>query len=137
MKPKYMLDTNICIYLMKHQPPEVRERFASCFVGDVVISAVTLAEFEFGIACSGLAAQAANRSALDSLLEDILVAPFEAQAARAYGPIRAAYKDRKRDALDKLIASHAVALGVALVTNNEADFVNYPGLVVENWVNSH
>ena len=137
MKPKYMLDTNICIYLMKHQPPEVRERFASCFVGDVVISAVTLAELEFGIACSGLAAQAANRSALDSLLEDILVAPFEAQAARAYGPIRATNKDRKRDALDKLIASHAVALGVALVTNNEADFVNYTGLVVENWVNSH
>ena len=137
MKPKYMLDTNICIYLMKHQPPEVRERFASCFVGDVVISAVTLAELEFGIACSGVASQAANRTALDSLLEDILVAPFEAEAARAYGPIRAAYKDRNRDALDKLIAAHAVALGVTLVTNNEADFVNYAGLVVENWVNSH
>ncbi len=136
MKPKYMLDTNICIYLMKHQPPEVRERFAACFVGDVVISAVTLAELEFGIACSGLAAQTANRSALDSLLEDIMVAPFEAHAARAYGPIRAATKDRKRDALDKLIASHAVALGVPLVTNNEADFAGYAGLVVENWVNS-
>jgi tRNA(fMet)-specific endonuclease VapC len=137
MKPKYMLDTNICIYLMKHQPPEVRERFAACFVGDVVISAVTLAELEFGIACSSLAVQAANRSALESLLEDIMVAPFDAQAAKAYGPIRAAYKDRNRDALDKLIASHAVALGVALVTNNEADFVNYAGLVVENWVNNH
>lgn len=95
-------DTNICIYLAKHQPPEVRERFASCFVGDVVISAVTLAELEFGIACSIVAAQTANLSALD-----------------------------------KLIASHAVALGVTLVTNNEADFVSYAGLVVENWVNSH
>ena len=137
MKPKYMLDTNICIYLMKHQPPEVRERFAACFVGDVVISAVTLAELEFGIARSSVALQAANRTALDSLLEDILVEPFEAKAARAYGSIRAAYKDRNRDALDKLIASHAIALGVPLVTNNEADFVNYPGLVVENWVNSH
>ena len=136
MKPKYMLDTNICIYLMKHQPPEVRERFAACFVGDVVISAVTLAELEFGIACSSPASQAANRSAIDSLLEDILVAPFEAQAAKVYGPIRAAYKDRSRDAMDKLIASHAIALEVPLVTNNEADFVNYPGLVVENWVNS-
>jgi tRNA(fMet)-specific endonuclease VapC len=71
------------------------------------------------------------------LLDDIMVAPFDAQAAKAYGPIRAAYKDRNRDALDKLIASHAVALGVTLVTNNEADFVNYSGLVVENWVNSH
>jgi tRNA(fMet)-specific endonuclease VapC len=101
MNPKYMLDTNICIYLMKHQPPQVRERFAQCFVGDVVISAVTLAELEFGIACSSPAAQESNRSALESLLEDIMVAPFEAQAAKAYGPIRAAYKDRNRDALDK------------------------------------
>ena len=137
MNPKYMLDTNICIYLMKHQPPEVRERFAQCFVGDVVISAVTLAELEFGIACSNPSAQESNRSALESLLEDIMVAPFEAQAAKAYGPIRATYKDRNRDALDKLIASHAVALGVTLVTNNEADFVNYAGLPVENWVSSH
>jgi tRNA(fMet)-specific endonuclease VapC len=131
-----MLDTNMCIYLMKHQPPQVRERFAACFVGDVVISAVTLAELEFGIACSSPAVQDANRSALDSVLEDIRVAPFDTHAARAYGPIRAAYKDRKRNALDKLIASHAVALGVTLVTNNEADFVNYPGLRVENWVSN-
>jgi tRNA(fMet)-specific endonuclease VapC len=137
MNPQYMLDTNICIYLMKHQPSEVRERFAACFVGDVVISAVTLAELEFGIACSSLAVQAANRSALESLLDDIMVAPFDAQAAKSYGPIRAAYKNRNRDALDKLIASHAVALGVTLVTNNEADFVNYAGLRVENWVSTH
>ena len=137
MNPKFMLDTNICIYLMKHQPPEVRERFAQCFVGDIVISAVTLAELEFGIASSSTAAQESNRSALESLLEDIMVAPFDAQAAKAYGPISSAYKDRNRDALDKLIASHAVALGVTLVTNNEADFVNYAGLHVENWVSSH
>ena len=137
MNPKYMLDTNICIHLMKHQPPQVHERFAQCFVGDVVISAVTLAELEFGIACSSPAAQESNRSALESLLEDIVVAPFEAHAAKAYGPIRAAYKNRNRDALDKLIASHAVALGVTLVTNNEADFVNYAGLPVENWVSNH
>jgi tRNA(fMet)-specific endonuclease VapC len=136
MTAKYMLDTNMCIYLMKHQPPQVRDRFAACFVGDVVISAVTLAELEFGIACSSPEVQDANRAALDSVLEDIPVAPFDTQAARAYGPIRAAYKDRKRDALDKLIASHAVALGVTLVTNNEADFVNYPGLRVENWVST-
>ena len=66
------------------------------------------------------------------VLDDIKVAPFDAQAAKAYGPIRAAYKDRNRDALDKLIASHAVALGVTLITNNEADFVNDAGLRVEN-----
>lgn len=135
MKPKFMLDTNICIYLMKHQPPEVRARFDACFVGDVVISAITLAELEFGIACSG--DPASNQAALDSLLEDIRVVPFEAQAARAYGPLRAANRERNKNALDKLIASHALALNITLVTNNEADFLNYPDLSVENWVNSH
>jgi len=135
MKPKYMLDTNICIYLMKHQPPEVRARFDACFVGDVVISAITLAELEFGIACSG--DPVTNQAALDSLLEDIWVSPFEAQAARAYGPLRAANRERNKNALDKLIASHALALNIVLVTNNEADFLNYPSLAVENWVNSH
>jgi tRNA(fMet)-specific endonuclease VapC len=136
MTPKYMLDTNICIYLMKHQPPEVRQRFAECFVGDVVISAITLAELEFGVACSGQF-QARNRAALASLLEDILVTPFEAGAARAYGPLRAVNRERNKDALDKLIASSALALNITLVTNNEADFLCYPGLAVENWVNNH
>ena len=136
MKPKFMLDTNICMYLMKHQPPQVRARFAECFVGDVVISAITLAELEFGIACSG-ESQARNQAALDALLEDLLVAPFEARAARAYGPLRAANRERNKDALDKLIASHALSLGVTLVTNNEADFRGFSGLVVENWINNH
>ena len=136
MKPKFMLDTNICIYLMKHPPPQVRARFAECFVGDVVISAITLAELEFGIACSG-ESLARNQAALDALLEDLLVAPFEARAARAYGPLRAANRERNKDALDKLIASHAMSLSVTLVTNNEADFRGFSGLVVENWINNH
>ncbi len=136
MNPKYMLDTNICIYLMKHQPPQVRARFAECFVGDVVISAITLAELEFGVACSG-EARGRNQAMLDSLIEDILVAPFESGAARSYGPLRATNRDRNRDALDKLIASHALSLGTILVTNNEADFVGYAGLKVENWVSDH
>ena len=136
MKPRYMLDTNICIYLMKHQPPQVRKRFDACFVGDVVMSAITLAELEYGVARSG-AAQAHNQRLLESLLEDILVAPFEAQAAQTYGPLRAAHPARDKGALDKLIAAHALALGVTLVTNNEADFQGYAGLPVDNWVNSH
>jgi len=136
MKPGFMLDTNMCIYLMKHQPQEVAARFAQCFVGEVVISAITLAELEFGVSCSG-EKMAQNRGALDMLLEDILVVPFDAKSAGAYGPIRLATRDRKRDALDKLIAAHAVALNVVLVTNNEADFLNYPGLRMENWVANH
>lgn len=136
MTPKYMLDTNICIYLMKYQPQEVAARFAQCFVGEVLISAITLAELEYGVACSG-DKTAQNRKALDLLLEDIPVAPFDVKAAGAYGHIRLATRDRKRDALDKLIAAHAVALDIALITNNEADFVNYPGLRIENWVANH
>ena len=144
MTPKYMLDTNICIYLMKHQPPEVAERFAQCFVGEVVISAITLAELEYSVACSG-ASKAHNQAALDGLLDDIVVAAFDARAARAYGPIRASKRasdrasnrERNKDALDKLIAAHAVALGVTLVTNNESDFHTYPGLTLENWVPGH
>ncbi len=136
MNPKYMLDTNICIYLMKHQPAQVRARFAECFVGEVVISAITLAELEYGIACSG-DAQEHNQVLLNSLLEDILVAPFEGRAARAYGPLRAANRERTKDALDKLIAAHAMSLGATLVTNTESDFCNFAGLSIENWVKNH
>ncbi len=133
MSAKFMLDTNICIYLMKHQPVEVRQRFEQCFVGDVIISAITLAELEYGVVCSG-SSETQNRNALKGFLQEIQVAPFDAVAAKVYGPTRFANRERNRDALDKLIASHAIALGVTLVTNNEADFVVYPELIVENWV---
>jgi len=132
-----MLDTNICIYLIKHQPLEVRQRFEVCFIGDIVISAITLAELQYGIACSPPETQAINQLALEGLLEDLVVAPFDKLAARAYGPVRLANKVRQRDALDKLIASHAIAMNVTLVTNNEADFAHYQNLKIENWVNSH
>lgn len=133
MKPRYLLDTNICIYLMKHQPQEVAARFSQCYVGEVVMSAVTMAELEYGVSRSGESEQR-NREALDQLALDIPPAPFDHAAARAYGPIRSASRHRTRDALDKLIAAHAVALDVTLVTNNEADFAGYPGLRIENWV---
>lgn len=128
-----MLDTNICIHLMKHDPPEVAARFAACYVGDVVISAVTYAELDYGVACSG-EREAQNRAALDALIGDIPVVPFDASAGRAYGAVRLATRERRRDALDKLIAAHAIALGVTLVTNNVRDFESYPGLRLENWV---
>jgi tRNA(fMet)-specific endonuclease VapC len=134
--PRYMLDTNICIYLMKHQPREVAERFAQCFVGDVVVSAITLAELEYGVVCSGDARQR-NADALTAFLTEVPCVPFDGAAAAAYGPLRAAVRDRRRDALDKLIAAHAKALNVVLVTNNTADFVDFEGLRLENWVAAH
>jgi tRNA(fMet)-specific endonuclease VapC len=132
--PLYMLDTNMCIYLMKHQPEQVAKRFARCYVGDVVMSAITFAELEYGVIVSQNSAR--ERRNLVALVEDIEVAPFDAHAAAAYGPIREATRDRKQDQLDKLIAAHAIALDVVLVTNNERDFVAYPLLKIENWINA-
>ena len=95
-----------------------------------------LAKLEFGVASSD-AARANNQAQSESLLEGILMAPCDTGAERAYGPLRAAYCARNKQALNKLIASHALSLEVALVTNNEADFRGFPGLVVENWINAH
>ena len=131
--PRYMLDTNMCIYLMKNQPEQVAKRFALCYTGDVVMSAITYAELEYGVTvCAGSARERRN---LAALIDDIPVAPFDAAAAQAYAPVREATRERKKDHLDKLIAAHAVSLDVVLVTNNERDFVSYPGLRLENWLN--
>ena len=131
--PRYMLDTNMCIYLMKNQPEEVARRFADCYVGDVIMSAITFAELEYGV--SVCARPERERENLASLAEDIPVAPFDRAAATAYGPIRQATRNNKKDHLDKLIAAHAVALDVVLVTNNLKDFAKFPGLKAESWLN--
>lgn len=131
--PRYMFDTNMCIYLMKNQPEEVARRFADCYVGDVIMSAITFAELEYGV--SVCARPERERENLASLAEDIPVAPFDRAAATAYGPIRMATCNNKKDHLDKLIAAHAVALDVVLVTNNLKDFAKFPGLKAESWLN--
>ena len=131
--PRYMFDTNMCIYLMKNQPEEVARRFADCYVGDVIMSAITFAELEYGV--SVCARPERERENLASLAEDIPVAPFDRAAATAYGPIRMATRNNKKDHLDKLIAAHAVALDVVLVTNNLKDFAKFPGLKAESWLN--
>jgi tRNA(fMet)-specific endonuclease VapC len=130
--PRYMLDTNMCIYLMKNQPEQVACRFARCHVGDVVMSAITYAELEYGVAAS--ANPKKDRAALAALVEDIPVASFNISAGVAYGPIRLATRTSKQDHLDKLIAAHAVSLGVTLVTNNVKDFARYPEVRTENWL---
>jgi len=130
--PRYVLDTNICIYLMRNSPPAVAARFARCVQGDVLISSITYAELQYGIETAANPQQ--ERSKLAALVEDVPVAAFDQAAAEAYGPVRRATRDRRRDALDKLIAAHAIALGAILVTNNPRDFAHYPGLLVENWL---
>lgn len=129
----YMLDTNICVYILKRHPAEVLKRLQALRQGEATMSVVTHAELR-----AGLEMQAVNRShdehVLGLLTRRIPVLPFDEVASVAYGVLRAAVPDRRRDALDRLIAAHAVSVGATLVTNNEADFKGYPGLVVENWV---
>ena len=127
-----MLDTNMCIYLMKNQPAHVADRFAQCYVGEVVMSAITFAELSYGVSVSADPKREAKNLSL--LVEDIPVAPFDVLAGSTYGPIRLATRESKKDHLDKLIAAHAKALSVTLVTNNLKDFERYPGVTAENWL---
>lgn len=130
---RYLLDTNICIYIIKRQPPQVLRRLQSLVQGSAVMSVVTYAELR-----AGLEMQNVNRAQDDSVLalltQRIPVLPFEESDAKSFGLLRAAVRDRRRDTMDQLIAAHALSLGLTLVTNNEADFKDYPGLKVENWV---
>ena len=132
---RYMLDTNICIYLIKRQPPQVLKRLEALTQGSAVMSVVTYAEMR-----AGLEMQTANRAqderVLALLISRIPVLPFTETDAINFGVLRAAVRDRRRDTMDRLIAAHALSVGVTLVTNNEADFKDYPGLVVENWARS-
>jgi tRNA(fMet)-specific endonuclease VapC len=133
---RYMLDTNICIHLIQKQPPHVVQKFATLKYGDVVISSITLAELRYGVERDSQMRSAAE-AALNHLLQFLPVLPFEQQAAIQYGVLRALVRDRKRDALDRLIAAHAISQQLVLVTNNEADFKDYPLLSIENWITTH
>ncbi len=130
----YLLDTNICIHLMDVHPPQVIERFNKTPVGDVMISVVTYAELRHGVERCPPEDKVAAERALRRFVARVPVLPFEERAAESYGVLAAAVRDRRRDALDRLIAAHALSVGATLVTNNEADFKDYPGLKVENWI---
>jgi tRNA(fMet)-specific endonuclease VapC len=129
---RYMLDTNICICLTKRHPPQVLERLQALPQGSAVMSVVTYAELRAGLDMQTASRQQDER-VLALLTTRIPVLPFTAADAERFGVLRAAVRDRRRNAMDRLIAAHAVRVGVTLVTNNEADFKDYPGLVVENW----
>lgn len=130
---RFILDTNICIYLIDAHPPAVVHRFKSQPMGQVVMSVVTYAELCHGVErCPGQDRAAAANS-LERLTMRVPVMAFEQLAAESYGILAAAVRDRRRDVMDRLIAAHAIGLGLILVTNNEADFKDYPGLKVENW----
>jgi tRNA(fMet)-specific endonuclease VapC len=128
-----MLDTNICIYLIRRQPPQVLRRLEALNEGDVCMSVITYAELRAGLEIQSEQREHDQR-VLAQLVQRIPVLPLDEAGAESYGRLRAAVRDRRRDALDRLIAAQAVAAGSILITNNEADFADYPDLQVENWV---
>lgn len=127
-----MLDTSICIYLMRSNSRKLDARFAALHVGEACVSSITFGELRVGVERSS--ARASDEAALSALLGDLVVAPFDVEAAVSYGILRAAVPGRQRNALDRLIAAHAISLGATLVTDNEGDFSGYAGLRLENWV---
>lgn len=129
---RYMLDTNICIYLIKKHPPQVLRRLEALTQGSVVMSVVTYAELRAGLEMQSTH-RAHDEHVLSLLVARIPVLPFTQADAERFGVLRATVRDRSRNAMDRLIAAQAVNAGVILITNNEADFKDYPGLAVENW----
>ena len=130
---RLMLDTNICIYIIKQKPPEVLVRFNSYEVGDIAVSSITVAELQFGVRKSQQPER--NQKALDQFLLPLLVVDFDQIAAATYGEVRASLERQGRPLgpLDMLIAAHALSLKLTLVTNNVGEFARVQGLVVENW----
>lgn len=131
---RYLLDTNICIYIAKGQPLAVRHRFEQHAVQELAMSTITVGELRFGAEKS----QARSRAlaTIDQLVQMIQPCPLPMQAAEHYGYIRAALQQLGQPIgnNDLWLAAHALAEGWTLVTNNTREFAGVPGLHVENWV---
>lgn len=132
--PRYLLDTNICIYIKNHRPAEVLARFSKLPTGKVAMSAITYGELCFGAEKSSK--PKITRQILEQLVALIPVLPLDAAASIHYGKIRQQLQASGQPIgnNDLWIASHALANKLILVTNNVGEFQRVPGLRVENWV---
>lgn len=130
---RYMLDTNICIYAIKHRPQQVLMHLQQHEPEEICISSVTYAELVHGV-CKSKAVEK-NRLALALLLANIEIMTFDVHAAENYGQIRAELEQKGTPIgpLDMMIAGHAKALNYILVTNNMKEFKRVPDLNLENW----
>ena len=130
---KHMLDTNICIYAIKHKPEKVFQKLQTVDPQDVCVSSVTYAELVHGVEKS--AAVEKNRLALSMLLANIEILDFDVDAADCYGKIRANLEKKGTPIgpLDMMIAGHAMSMGYTVVTNNVKEFSRVPDLKIENW----
>ncbi len=130
----YLLDTNICIYIMNQRPAEVIRRFKQTEPGRIGISSVTVSELEYGACKSNRPKR--NQQRLEAFLIPFEILPYDRAASRIYGKIRARLERRGIviGPLDLLIAAHALSQGRILISNNEKEFCRIRSLQVENWV---
>jgi tRNA(fMet)-specific endonuclease VapC len=120
----YLLDTDCSVYAMLGTHPHLRVRLAECEPGDVAISAVSFAEIVMGENLG----HPPDREVIEDFVSVVPILPFDEPAARAYAKL-----PFNRARFDRLLAAHAISFGATVVTNNEADFADVPGLKVENW----
>jgi len=130
----YLIDTNICIYIMNEYPPEVIQKFREIGVGNICISSITVSELQYGVHKSKQIKK--NRKRLDEFLSPFEIISYDESASKHYGQIRS-YLEKQGNLigpLDMLIAAHALSENLTLITNNEKEFKRVKSLKVENWV---
>lgn len=121
---RFVIDADMAIYAMSERHSRLNERLADCYPGDVAISAISFAE----IAVGSYVGKPPTPEVLAAFVRVVPILPFDEAAASAYARL-----PFKRARFDRLLAAHALSLGATIVTNNEADFADVPGLTVENW----
>jgi len=131
----FLIDTNICIYIMNKRPPEVILKFKNKEVGQIAISSITVSELQYGVSKSKYREQ--NLKRLEEFLTPFQILPYDEHASKFYGEIRSQLENKGTiiGSLDLLIAAHALSQNLVLVTNNEKEFKRIPYLKVENRVN--
>ena len=131
---KYLLDTNICIYIINEKPAKVLKKFEQYPVHEFGISSITHAELQYGVAKS--THKETNQNALDEFLLPLTILPFYGERLVAcYGEIRSLLEATGRTIgpLDMLIAAHAASLDLTIISNNIKEFSRIPNLKYENW----
>ena len=121
---RFLLDTDCAVYAMLGSHPQLRSRLGQCEPGEVGLSAISFAEIVLGEQLG----KSPDTKVIEDFVKEIPIVPFDEAAARAYANL-----PFRRRSFDRLIAAHALNLGASVITNNESDFADVPGLQVENW----
>jgi tRNA(fMet)-specific endonuclease VapC len=130
---RYILDTDMCSYIIKERPESVRQRFQKLAMEQLCVSVVTYAELIYGVECSS--SKRVNRPVIEDFVRHLDVMDWDAGAAEQYGMIRSELEvtGTPIGAMDMMIAAHAKSIKAVLVTNNQKHFTKIKGLKIDNW----